>query len=162
MSGNPADAGNTAETAFTDSAAGQQFAGKAVSFPRASELLPISDSSFTSRTVEDNFRRTAEWLRPFSGRNPEAYQLARVLGGAYATGSVALAMGSAGDTMFRHSLGRIPKLILLSIDLNGTGGQIRGAPGGGLGAGGGNETEWTANVIYVRATLSSDYAFIVL
>lgn len=162
MSGPQADAGDTASKGFTDAAAGQQFAGKAVSFPRAAELLPINDANFHSRNVEDNFRRTSEWLRPFSGKNPEAYQLARMLGGAYATGTVPLALGSSGDVMFKHSLGRIPKMIFMSIDLNGTGGTVRGAPEGGLGAGGGNETPWTSTVIYVRATLSSDYAFVVL
>ena len=157
----PADPGDTASSGFVGSG-GAQFAGKVVSFPRAAELLPISDSSLNARNVEENFRRTADALRAFTGKSPELYQLSTLLGGGYGTGVVNAAVGTSGDVRFDHSLGRVPKMIVLSVDLKGTGGQLKAAPAGALGAGGGNENAWTATSIYVRATVSSDYAFVIL
>lgn len=162
MTSSPASAGGTASSGFANADTGDRLAGTAASFPWPLELLQLNDKTFDSKTLAAQFRKLQTFLQPFGGRIPELYNVAKFFGMAYATGAVTLSMSVSGDTRFAHELGRIPKMVVFSLDLNGTGGQIRGAPAGGIGAGGGNQTAWTKTDIFVRATLDSDYAFLVI
>jgi hypothetical protein len=140
--------------------AAARLAGRALALPHALDLLRTPENPTQEelrRVLEENFRRISDWVRPFGGGVPEPYQLARLLGGSYVTGNVIV----ASDVAFEHRLGRIPGQILLSSDLAGTGGRVLGSPGGG-GAGGSNSQPWTNARVFVRATVDSEYAFILI
>jgi hypothetical protein len=151
----PADPSNAAASGFSNSATGNQYAGRVFTTPNTTELLPVGDP-----TQEENFRRIQERLRQFKGKTPELYEM--FPGGAYVTGLINSAVGDDGDVHFVHNLGRIPRWIVFSVDLGGLGGQVQGIPAGGIGASGGNFHRWTATDIYVRATVASTYAFVIL
>lgn len=157
-------AGADLETGFASDQLAQTYFGKSIEFRHPLQLLPINDQNHESRNVEENFKRISEWAKPFGGNQPEAFQLARLLGCAYVTGFVqaSLAGDGSGDTRFQHKLGRIPSMVLLSIDQQGMGGAVFGAPSGKNGTSGGNETAWTKTDIYVRASRSSNYAIFIL
>lgn len=152
------------ETGFVTRALADTYFGKSLEFRHPLQLLPINDLNHESRNVEENFKRISEWARPFGGNEPEAFQLARLLGCAYITGSVqdSTAGDGTGDTRFKHNLGRIPSMVLLSVDQQGMGGVVYGAPTGKNGTSGGNETAWTETEIYVRASRASNYAIFVI
>lgn len=162
----PASPGSTASSGFISEDRGAHYAGKAVVFPLSKRFLPViaPDGSLDPKAVDENFRSTDEFLRSFGGAVPELYQLAKLLGAAYVTGAVnaSTATDASGDVAFSHTLGRIPKMVFLPTDLNGTRGVITAFPAGLAGASGRNQTPWTANAIYVRASVSSDYAFFLL
>lgn len=88
--------------------------------------------------------------------------IARLLGGAWASGDVPAATGDAGDVEVKHDLNRIPSVIVQSVDIEGLGGMIYGSPDGGRGAAGGNQARWTSEAIFVRASRSSTYEFVVI
>lgn len=145
---------------FTDKALAELFEGKClVEVPKIT-LLPVTEQNDSSRNREENNRRVVDWMKKFG--QPELFNLARLLGGGYCTGSVAASSSATGDTRFEHTLGRIPSMIVQSVDLDGIGGQILGAPQGGQGASGSNETPWTKTEFYVRGSLGGRYAFIIL
>lgn len=153
----PADPGITAASGFASPATGLSYAGKALTIPVPKDLVPVGDP-----VIQENFTRLQERLRPYEGGNPELYQFARFFGGAYVTGMITAIATEDGDIHFVHSLQRIPKWIALSIDLGGLGGQVQGVPVGGISASGGNYHAWTKTDIYVRATVTSTYAFVII
>ena len=64
-----------------------------------------------------------------------------------------------GSQAVHHRLGRIPTKILMSSAQDGLAGQILGAPGGVTG---GNETLWTVDSVFVRASRAAVYQFVVV
>lgn len=130
--------------------------------PWSLQLLPLPDD--VNEVIEQNFRRIEEILRPYGGGIPKLYQLARLLGCGYGEGRVtqSAAADASGDTKFSHDLGRIPTALFLSVDTSGSGGQILGRPSGANTANNGNFLAWTADEIFVRATVTADYLFFLI
>ncbi len=145
---------------FTLTEMSERFEGKCFIPTQTLDTLPITAQNASARNLEENNRRMLEWIKRLG--KPELYNLAYVMKGGYCTGSVSAATGASGDTKFDHGFSRIPSMIVMSVDLDGIGGQILGAPQGGQGSSGGNETPWTKTEFYVRGSLSGRYAFIIL
>lgn len=158
----PSDPSDVHATGFANANTGRVFAGRAMSFRVSKNLYPITDQGSDPRRLEENFRSIVDRFRAYEGGTPELYQVARWFGGAYITGTVAAASGDDGDTHFTHDLGRVPKWVITLMDLAGTGGQIQAVPSGRQGAIGANENAWTKTDVFVRATLTSQYAFVVI
>lgn len=125
-------------------------------------IASIRETSFDFRTVGSNFQAIDDYLR---GNGPGMPLLAELLGGQFFSGVVfdsLAAPPSNVETRFAHSLGRVPILVLLSRDVVGiVGDGIRGQPQGGLTLPG-NITPWTTTEIFVGATDTSTYNFIVV
>lgn len=126
------------------------------------EIRVSRDPEHIVRDVQIGFDRVGEYLAPFGGSSPSLAQLARLLGGCHVTGMVEAATGMDGDTLVLHGLGRVPAAIILSVDLGGLDGSVMGAPQGGLGASGSNQNPWNNESIYVRATRTAEYEFVVI
>jgi len=113
-------------------------------------LPPIHDPTMQARNVGAALETLSQHLRV--ERN--LTELARLLGLGYFFGWVS----ATDDTQFAHRLGQIPVLIVLSVPLDGQAGMVIGRPE----AGGPNVTRWTADAIFVRATVAGRYAFFVI
>lgn len=124
---------------------------EAVSPPEMPAATDLVESSFEPRSVNEQLRQIRDAVRT----EPNLLAIARILGCGYCVGDV----DTITDTRFVHDLGRMPVLILFSIDLGGLGGQVIGLPEGAVG---GNDTPWTASAIYVRATRAARYAFFLM
>ncbi len=120
-------------------------------------LLPIRDGNFEASKVEENFNRISEFLRPFGGTIPAIYQIARFFGGLYLEGEIEIE-GSGEDTSFPNLSGRLLSAVMLTVDLDGTGGQAFGSSAGT----GKNNTAWTEDTVYLRASVTSNYAVILI
>lgn len=114
--------------------------------------IPIHPASFDARSVDSALANVFDALR--LPNVPNLLTIAKLLGLAYFVGDV----GTASDALFPHQLGRVPVLIVFSVDVNGTGGSVTGRPE----AGGPNSARWSTTSISVRATVSSRYAFFVI
>lgn len=113
---------------------------------------PVTETGFTARAVDAEFARIEDVLqRPVP---PNLLTIAKWFGAAYFVGRVS----ATEDTIFQHTLGRIPVLIVMSININGQQGQVVGRPE----AGGPNNQRWTATSIFVRSTATDRYAFLVI
>jgi hypothetical protein len=116
------------------------------------------------RELEENFRRMEDFLAPYGGVAPHLELLARFLGGQHFEGAVVQSTGvlAADDTTFTHNLGRVPTLVIVSADTDGSAGRVVGLPAGEQGPIGANVSKWTRTEIAVRATVAGAYQFIVL
>lgn len=111
---------------------------------------PITDQNFDARTVAtaiDNLLRHVSPAR-------DILTLARLLGLGYCFGTIQ----ATSDTHFTHTLGRLPLVIVHSLNADGQDGRVLGRPE----AGGPNTTPWGVADIYVRASVSGRYAFLVI
>lgn len=153
----PADPSDTAASGFANAATGRVYAGRAFTLPTPKDLLPVADDP----VLKENFERLKQAVGV--GATPELYRILNAFpGGAYFTGRITSASGDNGDVVFKHDLKRIPKWIAWQTDLGGLGGLLQGIPAGGLGAVGGNFHAWTKTEVFVRATVASNYAFVIL
>lgn len=116
--------------------------------PIATELV---ESSFDPRSVNEQLRQIRDAVKT----EPNLLAIAKILGCSYCIGDVS----TTEDTRFVHDLGRLPVLILFSIDLGGLTGVVHGVPEGAVGT---NETPWTQSAIYVRASRAARYAFFLM
>lgn len=118
------------------------------------ELLPLTgDQADLARTVEENFRRVAAVLNGDGGRNLSG--LARLVGGQ----EFEVSVSATADTEIPHDLRRVPRMVVVASALD-TAGRLVAAPNGP--GGGGNTTAWTADRIYVRATVAGVYALVIV
>lgn len=122
-------------------------------------LFPITDDSVRTQVLDENFRRIEDWIRPLaSDRNTDGLQtFADLFGGQLFEGWVF----AAEDTPYEHGLGRTPRYVVLSVQLDAVGGAVVGLPQGELGPSG-NEARWTSTRLYVRATIDGRYRFVVM
>ena len=125
---------------------------------------PLRDANFEARTVEESFRRLDELLETPTISFTNLEILARLLRGTFFREVIQVSTSGdeAEDTPILHRLGRRPRVVMFSVDLEGLGGVVLGSPGGLNGAEGGNQTPWDSERIFVRATRSSTYEAITL
>lgn len=113
-------------------------------------LIPITGESVTPRIVQFDL----ELLDSATKIGRRLVELASLLGMGYFFGDV----DSAADSKFTHNLGRVPVLIVWSLNVDGQDGRVLGRPE----AGGPNVEPWTETEVYVRATATGRYSFFVL
>lgn len=113
------------------------------------------------RPSDENFERDVrEALDAFSDALQSIQQgglraVAAVAGGVFVEGEVL----SGEDVQVDHGLGRIPSQVMISSAQDGLAGEILGAPGG---VAGGNAALWTVESVFVRASRTAVYQFVVV
>ena len=112
-----------------------------------------------ARYLRENFERIRDLLTPRSNELAVVgARLAAILGGEWLEGVV----DAVNDTEFAHGLGRIPTVVFLSVAYDSNAGPgVRGIAAGGLAAPG-NATPWTTSSVFVRATVTGSYGFMVI
>lgn len=133
--------------------------GEGVQPGAALNLLQLREGNFEARNLQANFDALVRAIAPSP---PSLLNVARLLGLGYFVGEVS----STVDSVFSHSLGRKPLLIVLSVvvtagtnsvaDLGSA--KVVGLPEGGAP----NIAQWTSTYIAVRATVTGRYVFLVI
>ena len=111
-----------------------------------------ADDSF-ERDVRESLDAIRDSLQSIQQGGMRA--IAAVAQGAFVEGEVL----SGEDVEVQHGLGRIPDQVLISSAQDGLAGEILGAPGG---VAGGNITRWTVDSVFVRASRTAVYQFVVV
>lgn len=121
------------------------------------------DDPNVMRSIERNFQAVRAWIERYGNveRNDLA-QLSTLLGGQYFEIDVPASAEPDADTRLDHSLGRIPAMVAHAVDLYGRAGRLFAAPQGGDYTLGHNQAAWTESRAFVRASVTSRYALIIL
>lgn len=111
---------------------------------------PITSTTFDAR----NMAAIVDALKLHIVPEVNLASIGRLLGLGYCFGTVS----ATQDTVFSHSLGRLPVLVVWSIHIDGQDGRVIGRPE----AGGPNTVQWTNTAVFVRATVAGRYAFFLI
>lgn len=124
--------------------------GRGVDLDQPADPTELLDQGLNARTINAAIRQSR------SVPDGTLVHLARQMGAAYFTGTVT----ATPEVAFPHDLGRIPAIIVMSVAHDGDDGRVIGTPGGG--GPGLNSTAWSSTQIWVRATRTARYSFLVL
>ncbi len=116
--------------------------------------VPLDSWEAAVVVIQRNFEAIESYLRTLGGGSRGMATMAQAMGWAHFKGAVS----DAADTKFTHNLGRIPEKIVHVVDTDGQGRMVLGSPGGT----GPNTTPWTANEIWVRASVTGNFEFMVI
>lgn len=129
-------------------------------------VQPIkSDDPDMVRNIDRNFRSLSGWIGRYGNtENNQMEQMAGLVGGEYfeATIRASADADESLDTILDHGLGRVPGMVMMAVDLNGTGGRLFAAPEGGDYSLGVNVNRWTESQVSLRASVTSNYALVLL
>ena len=121
------------------------------------DIMRIADGPNVLDNINENFDRLRELLGPLGGTGTNPFQAF-----AYLVGGILLEdieVTTTEDLAVPNPTDRIPSIVFHSVDLDGAGGLVSGAPSS---AGSLNTNDWTVDTIYLRSTVDSRYSVILL
>lgn len=116
--------------------------------------VPLESWEAALPVIQRNFELVEAYVRTLGGGSRTPETMSQLMGWAHFRGSVS----DMSDTRFSHNLGRIPEKIVHVVDTDGQGRVVLGNPAGT----GPNTTPWTSNEIYVRASVTGNFEFMVI
>lgn len=116
--------------------------------------VPLDAWEAALPVIQRNFDLIATYLSELGGGASGLGTLAQTMGWTHFRGPVQ----SASDTMFAHNLGRVPEKIVHVVDTDGQGRMVLGNRSGS----GPNTNPWTASEIWVRASVTGNFEFMVI
>lgn len=116
--------------------------------------VPLESWEAALPVIQRNFELIEAYLRTLGGGSRTTETMSQLMGWAHFRGPVS----SSSDTRFSHNLNRVPEKIVHVVDTDGQGRMVLGSPAGT----GPNTTPWTANEIYVRASVTGNFEFMVI